>query len=118
MCHRGGRISRGAPGSPRPNSADRTPHSDIMAWPRRQRSQLDGRAYLPCCANPTIPYILLQRYGAIGRIRQDRCHSPEEAPSEAMINDVYNKRIIELAGNIPRLGRLPDAQASATAHSK
>jgi NifU-like protein involved in Fe-S cluster formation len=39
-------------------------------------------------------------------------------PPEAMINDVYNKRIIELAGNIPRLGRLPDAQASATAHSK
>jgi len=35
-----------------------------------------------------------------------------------MINDVYNQRIIELAGNIPRLGRLPDAQASATAHSK
>jgi NifU-like protein involved in Fe-S cluster formation len=35
-----------------------------------------------------------------------------------MINDVYNKRIIELAGNIPRLGRLSDAQASATAHSK
>jgi hypothetical protein len=28
-----------------------------------------------------------------------------------MINDVYNKRIIELAGSIPRLGRLdaPDA---------
>jgi NifU-like protein involved in Fe-S cluster formation len=36
----------------------------------------------------------------------------------AMINEVYNKRIIELAGNIPRLGRLPDAEASATAHSK
>ena len=35
-----------------------------------------------------------------------------------MINEIYNKRIIELAGNIPRLGRLPDAQASATAHSK
>src|ERR1700740_2853990 len=35
-----------------------------------------------------------------------------------MINEVYNKRIIELAGNIPRLGRLPDAQASATPHSK
>jgi NifU-like protein involved in Fe-S cluster formation len=35
-----------------------------------------------------------------------------------MINEVYNKRIIELAGNIPRLGRLSDAQASATAHSK
>lgn len=36
----------------------------------------------------------------------------------AMINDVYNKRIIELAGSIPRLGRLGAPDASATAHSK
>ena len=36
----------------------------------------------------------------------------------SMLNDIYNKRIIELAGNIPRLGRLPDPHASATAHSK
>jgi len=35
-----------------------------------------------------------------------------------MINDIYNKRIIELAGNIPRLGRLNDPDSSATAHSK
>ncbi len=35
-----------------------------------------------------------------------------------MINDVYNDRILELAGNIPRLGRLPSPDASATAHSK
>ena len=35
-----------------------------------------------------------------------------------MLNEIYNKRIIELAGNIPRLGRLPDPDASATAHSK
>lgn len=35
-----------------------------------------------------------------------------------MLNDIYNRRILELAGNIPRLGRLPDADASATAHSK
>jgi NifU-like protein involved in Fe-S cluster formation len=35
-----------------------------------------------------------------------------------MLNDIYNKRIIELAGNIPRLGRLPDPHATATAHSK
>ena len=35
-----------------------------------------------------------------------------------MLNDVYNKRILELAGNIPRLGRLAAADASATAHSK
>ena len=32
-----------------------------------------------------------------------------------MLNDVYNRRIIELAGTIPRIGRLsaPDATASA-----
>ena len=35
-----------------------------------------------------------------------------------MINDVYNSKILELAGNIPRLGRLPEPHASATAHSK
>jgi NifU-like protein involved in Fe-S cluster formation len=35
-----------------------------------------------------------------------------------MLNDVYNRRILELAGNIPRLGRLGDADVSATAHSK
>ena len=35
-----------------------------------------------------------------------------------MLNEVYNDRILELAGNIPRLGRLADADASATAHSK
>ena len=34
-----------------------------------------------------------------------------------MLNDVYNARILELAGNIPRLGRLPAPDASATAHS-
>jgi NifU-like protein involved in Fe-S cluster formation len=35
-----------------------------------------------------------------------------------MLSDVYNTRILELAGNIPRIGRLSDADASATAHSK
>lgn len=35
-----------------------------------------------------------------------------------MLNDIYNKRIIELAGNIPRIGRLAEPDASATAHSK
>jgi NifU-like protein involved in Fe-S cluster formation len=36
----------------------------------------------------------------------------------AMLNDVYNSRILELAGNIPRIGRLAAPDASATAHSK
>src|SRR5262249_13612707 len=35
-----------------------------------------------------------------------------------MINEVYNRRILELAGNIPRLGRLEVPDATATAHSK
>ena len=35
-----------------------------------------------------------------------------------MINDIYNRRILELAGGIPRLGRLAKPDASATAHSK
>src|SRR5947209_11879850 len=35
-----------------------------------------------------------------------------------MLNDVYNSRILDLAGNIPRLGRLGTPDASATAHSK
>jgi NifU-like protein involved in Fe-S cluster formation len=35
-----------------------------------------------------------------------------------MLSDIYNKRILALAGNIPRLGRLPAPDGSATAHSK
>jgi NifU-like protein involved in Fe-S cluster formation len=35
-----------------------------------------------------------------------------------MLNEVYNRRIIELAGTIPRIGRLPDPDATATAHSR
>ena len=35
-----------------------------------------------------------------------------------MLSDIYNKRILELAGNIPRLGRLASPGATATAHSK
>jgi NifU-like protein involved in Fe-S cluster formation len=35
-----------------------------------------------------------------------------------MLNDIYNAKILDLAGNIPRLGRLDAPDASATAHSK
>lgn len=35
-----------------------------------------------------------------------------------MINDVYNARILEFAGNIQRLGRLQNPDATAVAHSK
>lgn len=35
-----------------------------------------------------------------------------------MIDDVYNAKILEFAGNIPRTERLADPDASAKAHSK
>jgi len=35
-----------------------------------------------------------------------------------MLDDIYNRRILEFAGSIPRIGRLEAPDASATAHSR
>jgi NifU-like protein involved in Fe-S cluster formation len=35
-----------------------------------------------------------------------------------MLDDIYNTKILELAGNIPRIGRLADPDATARAHSR
>lgn len=35
-----------------------------------------------------------------------------------MLSDIYNRRILELAAGIPRIGRMEHPDASATAHSK
>ncbi len=35
-----------------------------------------------------------------------------------MLSDIYNSRILELAANLPRIGRLKAPGGSATAHSK
>lgn len=35
-----------------------------------------------------------------------------------MLSDVYNKRILELAANLRRIGRLPKPDATAVAHSR
>ena len=35
-----------------------------------------------------------------------------------MLDDIYNTKILELAGNIPRIGRLAAPDASARAHSR
>ena len=35
-----------------------------------------------------------------------------------MIDDIYNRRVLELAANIPRLGRLAAPDATAKAHSR
>ena len=61
------------------------------------------------------PYIGLKRALAKGCRGSIRVAGRKPNP---MLNDIYNKQIIELAGNIPRLGRLGTPDASATAHSK
>jgi|SRR5215813_1010765 len=88
---------------------DETSHADIT-WPRGWRKPA-RLAQALLARTSQIPIYWFRR--------------PAQSPPpqyqyqpEAMINEVYNKRIIELAGNIPRLGRLADADASATAHSK
>ncbi|MBE7220642.1 MAG: iron-sulfur cluster assembly scaffold protein, partial [Caulobacteraceae bacterium] len=35
-----------------------------------------------------------------------------------MLSDIYNKQILELAGNIDRLGRLAAPHGTATVHSR
>jgi len=35
-----------------------------------------------------------------------------------MLDDIYNAKILEFAGNIPRLGRLDTPQATAKSHSR
>ncbi len=44
--------------------------------------------------------------------------APAVAYILAVLNDIYNRQILEFAGNIPRLGRLPHPDATATAQSR
>lgn len=48
-------------------------------------------------------------------IRRELAHANGPPMS---INDVYNGKILEFAGNIPRVGRLENPDATAKAHSK
>lgn len=60
---------------------------------------------------------LVRRVGAfyIGSVsvRHEKLSS-----GKAMLNDIYNQRILELAGNIPLVGRLNHPQATSRQHSK
>jgi len=64
----------------------------------------------PFSRHRVSPYIF---YCAAEAMRR-RAHSGKTP----MLNEVYNAKILDLAGNIPRLGRLAAPDASATAHSK
>src|SRR6202012_2314392 len=62
---------------------------------------------------PPVPTIYkTMRWGRQGRA------SGGKRNYRAMLNGGYNQRVLELAGNTPRLGRLPSPDATATAHSK
>jgi len=58
------------------------------------------------------------RFVAINPILCLRTGHSRAARDEAMLDDVYNKRILALAANIPLLQRLPSPDATARAHSK
>jgi NifU-like protein involved in Fe-S cluster formation len=68
---------------------------------------LQGRAAGGLSPRPASTYISFNRQHGRVRIR--------DLP---MLNEVYNRRIIELAGTIPRIGRLAEPDATATAHSR
>ena len=104
MCHRGGRVSRCMAGRFSPGRGIWTPHSHSNTACSR------AGAENPFSRHRVSPYIFFCTAEAIRR-RWICGRSP-------MLNDVYNARILDLAGNIPRLGRLPAPDATATAHSK
>lgn len=58
------------------------------------------------------------RFAAINPILGLRAGHSRPAREQAMLDDVYNKRILSLAANIPLLQRLPSPDATARAHSK
>ena len=58
------------------------------------------------------------RFVAINPILCLRAGRSRLARDRTMLDDVYNKRILSLAANIPLLQRLPSPDATARAHSK
>ena len=83
----------------------------LHGFDTRLRSCKASPPVASCSRRRTSPYIFLRRGGAI---TLPAGHSV----LKAMLNEIYNSRILELAGNIPRLGRLAQPDATATAHSK
>ena len=61
---------------------------------------------------------MLERNPLLAQSAADRPRQSAPQPETSMLDNIYNQRILELAANIPRLGRLPDPDASAFVHSK
>jgi NifU-like protein involved in Fe-S cluster formation len=86
-------------------------------WPRRYDAAFpSGMAAGHAAASRTPSRAIGSTpiYSIAGR-KQSALRKIDKSP---MLNDVYNAKILDLAGNIPRLGRLDAPDASATAHSK
>lgn len=90
----------------------RTPHSHFTWLPHPLRFDAKLRRIETLLLAPAKRTIYIPSSGRRNRV------AGRQALPNAMLNEVYNSRILELAGNIPRLGRLSDADATATAHSK
>src|SRR5690242_9221988 len=60
---------------------------------------------------PAVPFLYRVRQAGRQSISLTKLAGIEP---EFMLNDVYNRRILELAGTIPRIGRLEAPDASAT----
>jgi NifU-like protein involved in Fe-S cluster formation len=90
----------------------RTPHSHFTWLPYRFASMRSSRRTERLLLAPAKRTIYIPSPGRRNWV------AGRQALPNIMLNEVYNSRILELAGNIPRLGRLSDADATATAHSK
>jgi NifU-like protein involved in Fe-S cluster formation len=90
----------------------RTPHSHFTWLPHPLASMRSSRRIERLLLAPAKRTIYIPSPGRRNRV------AGQQALPNTMLNEVYNSRILELAGNIPRLGRLSDADATATAHSK
>ena len=98
MCHRGGRVSRCWQDDFRPaghlDAAFPFQHGLLPCRPPRTPSRAIGSVPIYSFARP-------RQSAGVGY-----------AVDHPMLNDVYNARILDLAGNIPRLGRLPAPDAT------
>lgn len=86
-------------------------HRAVMAEPADAACSTGRDGPLPTATTrPDLHYIRAIGPASIGS------RAPISASS--MLNDIYNAKILELAGNIPRIGRLDSPDGTATAHSK
>ncbi len=113
------KILRRRPMAP-PRHADmETPRAVSGAYKGRNdtRKGTDARAQRRCRCPAAYSFVTPSShlYNTSWPGLQAICHP---GAGESMLSDVYNTRILELAADIPRLGRLTEPDASATAHSR